>query len=93
MFCLAPMLVLLTVVSQQSFLLLSYCSGFEYISCTCYCTNCYCSHSVCVCLIHVKFDSTGDTGAIGAHGARHDGCYCAEQAAVQTLHGKCRNIL
>ncbi len=44
-------------------------------------------------LIHLKFDSTGDIGAIGADGASHDGCYGAEQAAVQTLHGKCRNIL
>lgn len=44
-------------------------------------------------LIYLKCDSTGDIGAIGADGARHDGCYGAEQAAVQTLHGKCCNIL
>ena len=45
------------------------------------------------CLIHLKFDSTGDIGAIGADGASHDGCYGAGPAAVQTLHGKCSNIL
>ena len=44
-------------------------------------------------LIHLKFDSTGDIGAVGADGAGHDGCYGTEQAAVQTLHDKCCNIL
>ncbi|KAL0039816.1 hypothetical protein WJX77_008750 [Trebouxia sp. C0004] len=43
---------------------------------------------------HSSYGHTkGDIGAIGADGASHDGCYGAEQAAVQTLHGKCCNIL
>ena len=44
-------------------------------------------------LIDLRFDSTGDIGATGADGGSHDGCCGAEQAAVQTLYDKCRNIL